>query len=103
MKKTKIISLGMKFCVLSLTHLKKIIQGFVSKLTGKKIKHGSLTSFLTTKVPAKISDILAHEFIGRTETPYKNTLASLMGDAFCVSAGVVDLMTEVPRPENRLI
>ena len=27
----------------------------------------------------------------------------LMGDAFSVSAGVVDLVTEVPRPENRLI
>ena len=27
----------------------------------------------------------------------------LMGDAFSVSAGVVDLVTEVPRPENRLL
>ena len=30
------------------------------------------------------------------------TLKVLMGDAFSVSAGVVDLVTEVPRPENRL-
>ena len=28
---------------------------------------------------------------------------TLMGDAFSVSAGVVDLVTEVPRPVNRLI
>ena len=33
----------------------------------------------------------------------KLTGAVLMGDAFSVSAGVVDLVTEVPRPENRLI
>ena len=30
-------------------------------------------------------------------------IRALMGDAFSVSAGVVDLVTEVPRPENRLI
>ena len=30
-------------------------------------------------------------------------MALLMGDALSVSAGVVDLVTEVPRPENRYI
>ena len=40
-----------------------------STISSSPWQHGSLTTFLRTKISAKIPNILARDFIGRTETP----------------------------------
>ena len=84
----------MKICVLSLTHPKKNNSGFLFKTHWKKhFKHSRLTTFLKTKIPAKIQNKYnnnTHTMIGFFKKKRKQSTLLLFELVCNCLAGVIE-------------